>query len=117
MLKQPQLLVCDDGLSNADRNLVSRLNASTSQLGQVHAAEITVSGPFARSKIAWKLARHQHALLHRIVALLDGITAAWNHRSTLSAMILSRALMETIAIMMAFEERVAHGSTPQTYLS
>ena len=38
----------------------------------LRAVEINVSGKFLRSKIAWKLATYQHALLHRLVALMNG---------------------------------------------
>jgi hypothetical protein len=49
--------------------------------------EINVSGKFARSKIAWKLATYQHVLLHRLVANMDGAAVACNNRCTLSAML------------------------------
>jgi len=37
-------------------------------LNGLRAVEINVSGKFARSKIAWKLATYQHILLHRLIA-------------------------------------------------
>jgi hypothetical protein len=72
----------------------------------MRALEINVSGKFLRSKIAWKLAVYQHALLHRIVALMDGVAVAWNNQCTLSAMLSARALMETLAVMAEFEQQV-----------
>ena len=66
-----------------------------------------MSGVFARSKIAWKLATYQHVLLHRSVALMDGAAVAWNAQSTLSAILTARAFMETLAVMAEFEGRVA----------
>ena len=72
----------------------------------MRAVEINVSGKFARSKIAWKLAFYQHALLHRIVALADGTAVAWNSRTTLSAMLSVRALMETLAVIGGLEDRL-----------
>jgi hypothetical protein len=74
----------------------------------LRAAEINVTGKFLRSKIAWKLATYQHALLHRLVALMDGAAVAWNNGCTLSAMLSARALMETFAVMAELERRVAH---------
>ncbi|MDB5579757.1 MAG: hypothetical protein JWR80_4933, partial [Bradyrhizobium sp.] len=68
--------------------------------------EINVSGPFARSKIAWKFATYQHALLHRVIALMDGAAVAWNNRCTLSAILSARALMETIAAISHFERAI-----------
>jgi hypothetical protein len=72
----------------------------------MRAVEINVAGHFARSKVAWKLASYQHALLHRIVALVDGAAVAWNHRCTLSAILSARAFMETLAVMVELERRV-----------
>jgi hypothetical protein len=105
-LKEPTHLEWDDRLTEADKKLVSELNAALDRLSDLRAVEINVSGKFARSKIAWKLATYQHALLHRLVALMDGAAIAWNNRSTLSTMLSARALMETFAVMAEFERQV-----------
>lgn len=107
ILRVPNVLQWDDRLLDKDRPLFDDVNAVLLRLDEMRATEINVSGPFARSKIAWKLASYQHALLHRIVALMDGVARAWNHRSTLSAMLSARAFMETLAIMHAFEADTA----------
>ena len=104
-LKEPAHFIWDDRLTEADRKLVGDLNASLDRVSGLRAVEINVSGKFARSKIAWKLATYQHALLHRLVALMDGVAVAWNNRCTLSAMLTARALMETFAVMAEFERR------------
>ena len=106
-LKEPTYLVWDDSLTATDENLVGDLNASLSRLSGLRAVEINVSGKFLGSKIAWKLATYQHALLHRLVALMDGAAVAWNDRCTLSCLLSARALMETFAVMAEFERRVA----------
>jgi hypothetical protein len=107
-LKEPAQFVSDDGLTEDDRKLGGELNASLDRLSGLRAVEINVTGKkFLRSKIAWKLATYQHALLHRLVALMDGAAVAWNSRCTLSAMLSARALMETFAVMAEFERRVA----------
>ena len=105
-MKELNRLIWDDRLTEADKELVARLNSSLDRLNGLRAVEINVSGPFARSKIAWKLATYQHVLLHRIVALMDGAAVAWNNRCTLSAMLSARALMETFAVIAEFEARV-----------
>jgi hypothetical protein len=105
-LKEPTHFTWDNRLTEADKNLVGDLNASLARLSGLRAVEINVSGKFADSKIAWKLATYQHVLLHRLVALMDGAAVAWNSRSTLSAMLSARALMETFAVMAEFERRV-----------
>jgi hypothetical protein len=106
-LKEPTRLIWDERLAEKDRKLVGDLNASLDRLNGLRAVEITVSGKFLRSKLAWKLATNQHALLHRLVALMDGAAVAWNNRCTLSAMLSARALMETFAVMAEFERQVA----------
>jgi len=78
-MKELNRLIWDDRLTEADKELVARLNSSLDRLNGLRAVEINVSGPFARSKIAWKLATYQHVLLHRIVALMDGAVVAWNN--------------------------------------
>jgi hypothetical protein len=105
-LKEPTHFLWDDRLTEADKKLVRDLNASLVRLSGLRAVEINVSGKFARSKIAWKLATYQHVLLHRLVALMDGAAVAWNSRCTLSAMLSARAFMETFAVMAELERRV-----------
>ncbi len=107
-LKQPNHLLWDEGLTESDKQAMTDINASLDRLNGLRAVEINVAEHFARSKIAWKLATYQHALLHRIVALMDGTAVAWNNRCTLSAILSARALMETIAVMDAFENGVTN---------
>jgi len=105
----------DERLTEADKALVAELNASLDGLNRGRAVEINATGPFLRSKIAWKLAVYQHALLHRIVALMDGAAVAWNNACTLSAILSARALMETIAVMADFEDRVGELLTSEDF--
>jgi hypothetical protein len=106
-LKEPRHLAWDDRLAEGDKKLVSALYASLDRLSGMRALEINVSGKFLRSKIAWKLATYQHALLHRLVALMDGAAVTWNNRCTLSTMLSARALMETFAVMAEFVRQVS----------
>jgi hypothetical protein len=106
MLKEPAHFMWEDRLTEADRARVDELNASVERLSGLRSVEINVDGKFARSKIAWKLAIYQHVLLHRLIALMDGVAVAWNSRCTLSAMLSARALMETFAVMAELERRV-----------
>lgn len=103
--KIPASLMWDALLPETDRKVIADLNASLARLDGLRAVKINVSDHFARSKIAWKLAAYQHVLLHRIVALVDGLAIAWNNRNALSAMLCVRALMETMAVMAEFEKR------------
>jgi hypothetical protein len=107
-MKVPASLVWDNRLPEVEKTRVAELNASLARLNEQRAIEISVSGPFARSKIAWKLAIYHHALLHRIVALMDGAAVAWNRKCTLSAMLSARALMETITLIAELERRIVY---------
>ena len=107
-LKEPNHLIWDNRLDEIDKNLVGKLNASLDLLNSIRAIEINVSWQFARSKIAWKLAYYQHALLHRIVALMDGAAVAWKNHCTLSAFLSARAFMETFAVIAELDRRVVY---------
>jgi hypothetical protein len=106
-LREPHRLIWDERLAEKDKGLVGELNGALERLNERRAVEINVAGHFARSKIAWKLAVHQHGLLHRMIALMDGTAVAWNNRCTLSVILSARAVMETLAVMAVFAERVA----------
>jgi hypothetical protein len=106
-LKAPTQVIWDERLPEKDRQMIEDLNNSVSRLNEMRAVEINISGPFARSKIAWKLATYQHALLHRIIDLADGVALTFNAKSTLSAMLSARAIMETVAVFTELETRVA----------
>ena len=105
-LKKPRHLVWDDRLPETDKQTIESLNQCLDRLNGLRAVEINIAGLFARSKIAWKLATWQHALLHRVVALMDGIAISWNNRCTLSAMLSARAFMETVAVLFDMETQV-----------
>jgi hypothetical protein len=100
-------LLWDDRLADTDRARLDELNSSIERLAGLRAVEINVSGHLARSKIAWKLAVYQHALLHRLVALFEGTALSWNGRCVLSAILSVRALMETTATMAGFADQTA----------
>lgn len=105
-MKAPRAIVWDARLPESDKARIAELNLATESLDGLRAVEITVNGLFARSKIAWKLATYQHALLHRAVSLIDGTVLCWNNRSTLAAMLSARALMETVAVFAELENRM-----------
>ncbi|MCW2286757.1 hypothetical protein M2323_004545 [Rhodoblastus acidophilus] len=106
-LRNPRAFVWDERLTEADKQLVATLNESLGRLNERRAVAINVAGPFARSKVAWKLAVFQHGLLHRLIALMDGTSVAWNNRCALSAILSARALMETMAVISDFAQKVA----------
>lgn len=107
LLRPPTAILWDDRLPEKEKRTVATINATAGRLNEMRALEINVAGHFARSKISWKLATYQHALLHRVIATLDGVAVAWNARSTLAAILSARAFMETMSVFWCFEDRVA----------
>lgn len=56
-----------------------------------------------KASIAWKLAIFQQSMLYRAVALAKGITESWSAGNGLSAVIVARSLIETIAAFAEIE--------------
>lgn len=106
MLRELNLIKRMEASSADSARTVKGINEAASKLDGLRAIEIVVSDSFARSKIAWKLGTYQHVLLHRICSLFDGAALAWNARSTLSAFLSARALMETCALYVAYGDSV-----------
>ena len=104
-LKEARKFVWDERLPES-KAVVERIDQFLARLNEMRALEINVSGPLARSKLAWKLLSYYHALLHRVIALIDGTAVAWNSHCALSAMLSARAFMETFAVMDRLEDRV-----------
>jgi aspartyl-tRNA(Asn)/glutamyl-tRNA(Gln) amidotransferase subunit B len=105
-LKMPTILNWDERLEEADKAAVAQFNSCAERLAKLRVGEVKRSGVL-RSRAAWNLAALQQALLYRVVALIDGIAIAWNSRSTLSAYLSTRALMETIAVLVECEREAA----------
>jgi hypothetical protein len=82
------------------------INAAIDRLTNLRKAEIQVEGPFFRSKLAWKIATYQEAVLYRAVALMTGARLAWNAKNQLACFILVRALVETFAVFDEFVREV-----------
>jgi hypothetical protein len=55
-----------------------------------------------RSKIAWKVASFSNAMIHRFIALAEGVALSWNNSNVLSSVLNARAIVETVAIYWEF---------------
>jgi hypothetical protein len=86
-----------------------RINAVIERLAARRKARIEIEGPFLRSKLAWKAATYQEAVLYRIVMLARGVRLCWNARNTLASFLLVRALVETAAVFDEFERELLAG--------
>jgi len=76
------------------------------RLEKRRATKIEVAGPLAKSKIAWKAAVLQQALLYRTVELGSGCAKMWNFGNVLCSVLAARALLETIALAVDFEAKL-----------
>ena len=82
------------------------INAGLDRLAARRKSTIEVVDHFARSKLAWKLAVLQEALLYRVVALGRGAAVTWNTGNFLTCILAVRALVETVALSQDLAEQV-----------
>ncbi|MCX7310318.1 MAG: hypothetical protein NTV56_00975 [Alphaproteobacteria bacterium] len=81
----------------------NKIVACIERLARRRKAKIEIEGPLLKSKVAWKIATYQQAVLYRVIALGEGTRLAWNAGNVLTALLTVRALTETIAIFDEFE--------------
>lgn len=90
-----------------DAKSLAAINKEIVGLAERRRQTVTVSGRLARSKIAWKIETFAEAVLYRLVALAEGAALSWNAAIPLPAFLCTRAVVETIALLVDFEGRVA----------
>ena len=93
-------------LSGEDAEMAQAINSSLNRLRARRLKEITVSGPFLSSKLAWKVATYQQAVLYRVVMVASGCALNWNANNTLCSFLAGRALLETVALLLDFEHQL-----------
>jgi hypothetical protein len=84
-----------------------KINKAIERLAARRKTNIERAGPFAQSKLAWKVATYQQAMLYRVVALARGARDAWNARNVMVSLLATRALVETIAVFDDFEHTLS----------
>jgi hypothetical protein len=85
---------------------VRRFNAALRSLQKCRKTKVERTGHLAASKIAWKAAVLQQALLYRVIELGAGCAKMWNLGNVLCSVIAARALLETIALILDFEAKL-----------
>lgn len=91
----------------ADAEALASINHEIVGLAAQRRSKIEVAGHLARSKIAWKIETFAEAVLYRIVALAEGTALSWNEAMPLPAFLCTRALVETVALLVDFQMRVS----------
>ena len=84
---------------------VDQINKALRRLKKRRKKEIVVEGIFLKSKLAWKVATYQEAVLYRSVMLAEGCVLAWNMNNSLSSFLSARAFVETVAVFLDFEQQ------------
>ena len=95
-----------EGLDSKQADNVARTNAALTRLAARRKAEIGVVDHLERSKLAWKLATLEEAILYRMVALLRGAAVTWNSGNLLACILLCRAIIETFVLSEDLKVRV-----------
>lgn len=88
------------------RESIPAINAAIERLANRKRSKIEVVGPLAKSKLAWKVAIFQEAILHRMVMLARGAADACNSGNILTGFLASRALMETHVFADEFRDKL-----------
>lgn len=83
-------------------DILNATNKAMASLAAQRRSEVVVTAHLMRSKIAWAMTTYQQALLHRIVAVFDGVSLAWQGQSPLVAMMGARAQIESCAVFLHF---------------
>src|SRR5687768_14539573 len=91
----------------ADWDEVSRLNAALDELTARRVERVSATGTLAGSKVAWLIVVYEQAILYRAVMLGNGSSKMWNARNVLGAVLMARALIETIASVADFKNQLA----------
>ena len=94
------------GVSETDVEKIDRINETLARLRGRRKSEIIPEGPLLKSKLAWKVANYQQAILYRIVMLTSGCALNWNFGNSLCSILAARAIVETVALFLEFESRL-----------
>ena len=93
-------------ISAKDGKTMRNFNSALDQLAQRRVERIEITGPYSRSRLAWKVATYQQPMLYRIVGLGSGIALNWNARNLICSYLSARALIETVAVLLEFESQL-----------
>lgn len=95
------------GIGDGDIQTVNEINAVIIRLSERRKTEIRIVAPLDRSKLAWKIAVYQQAVLYRIVMLATGVAQSWNFGNLLTSILAARAFVETTAVLQDFESQLS----------
>ncbi len=84
---------------------IDRINRDIEQLRAMQWPVVRMAD-FPMAKVAWKVAAFSQVGLHRVVALADAATLAWNAGAVIGAILCVRSLIETVALIADFEGQI-----------
>jgi hypothetical protein len=82
--------------------LIDKLNAARDALALRLRSTVSALTEPITPKLIWKSETLQQSALHRLIALFDGAALCWNERNGLAAILIARAMVETLAFTAAF---------------
>jgi hypothetical protein len=85
---------------DGDWDEISKVNTLLTALDARKQPVVAREGELLRSKLAWKIVAFEQAALQRVLALADGAVQLWNLRSVAGAVLCSRAVVETAAVLL-----------------
>ncbi|MGE7473262.1 hypothetical protein ACQKLX_27795 [Bosea sp. NPDC003192] len=98
MIRPRPLLAKPEFLSSEEASVVDRINKGLLRVAAARSEKVK-GADYLASKLAWKVKTYQNGLLYRTVSLFDGCVAAMGASSPVVAMLASRALLETVALL------------------
>ncbi|MBR0753540.1 hypothetical protein JQ604_15230 [Bradyrhizobium jicamae] len=102
------ILIYEKAVPEGERADLAKVNAQLESLAALRLAQIDLRDePYCLSRIAWQIAIFSNAMVHRFVALAEGVAISWNASNSLSAVLNARAAMETFAFYYDFGKRLS----------
>lgn len=103
----------DMGLRSDDVELLASVNQCVGRLIERRLAKIEVVDRYLDSKLAWKVGTFVEVILYRLVALCQSLALNWNVQNMLGCNLSARALMETSALLLDFEQELSTAITEE----
>ena len=103
----------DMGLSSDNVELLASVNQCVGRLIDRRRTTIVVVDRYLDSKLAWKVGTFVEVILYRIVALCQSLALNWNVQNMLGCNLSARALMETSALLLDFEQELSAAITEE----
>lgn len=93
-------------ISEYDVEEIEFLNEIITDLERFKIEEIQVEGHFEKSKLAWKVAILNQALIRRLCEFSNSCTLTWNSTQYVPSLTLARCIIETAAVLSDLDDSI-----------